>query len=103
MRSSETDSLQVGRGARGGPREPEVRLALRGVSRRVTPSDGLLKCRQDWGEIGADFQKATRLARFKDGEALSGLAWKSRDVVYVENFGSRDGVCPGGACPEARG
>jgi methyl-accepting chemotaxis protein len=53
------------------------------------PVDGLLKCRQDWGEIGAEFAKATREARFVDGEALSGLAWKSMDVVYVEDFGAR--------------
>lgn len=50
--------------------------------------DGLLKCRQDWGEIGGGFQTATRQAQFEDGEALSGLAWKSKDVVYVEDFGA---------------
>ncbi len=51
--------------------------------------DDLLKCRNDWGSIGEEFEKATRLAEFKDDVALSGLAWKSKDLVFVEDFGAR--------------
>ena len=51
------------------------------------PVDGLLKCRQDWGVIALPFAEATRAARFREGEALSGRAWQAADVVFVEDFG----------------
>lgn len=52
--------------------------------------DGLLKCRNDWGSIAEEFDQATRLGQFRDGETLSGLAWSRKDVVFVEDLGARD-------------
>ena len=52
------------------------------------PVDGLLKCRDDWGEVAEEFRAATRAARFRQDEALSGLAREAGEVVVVEDFGA---------------
>ncbi len=55
---------------------------------RRDPTDGLLKCGLDSGTIAEDFRAATRAARFQEGEALSGRAWKSGELVFIEDFGA---------------
>jgi methyl-accepting chemotaxis protein len=52
------------------------------------PSDGRLKCRFDVGAIHPAFEAATRGAAFSEGEALSGRAWRARDVSWVKDFGT---------------
>ncbi len=55
---------------------------------RRDPLDDLLKCAMDSGEIAAPFRDKTRHAQFSEGEALSGRAWRSGDLVFVEDFGA---------------
>jgi len=50
------------------------------------PVDGLLKCAMDSGQVGEAFRQKTRAARMREGEALSGRAWKAGDLVVVEDF-----------------
>ncbi len=50
------------------------------------PVDGLLKCAMDSGSIGGAFREKTRAARMREGEALSGRAWRAGDLVVVEDF-----------------
>ncbi len=55
---------------------------------RRDPVDGLLKCTLDGGEVDDEFRQKTRAAQFGEGEALSGRAWRSGDLVVVEDFGA---------------
>lgn len=55
---------------------------------RRDPVDGLLKCAMDSGRIADEFREQTRAAKFGEGEALSGRAWRSGDLVFVEDFGA---------------
>ncbi len=55
---------------------------------RRDPVDGLLKCVMDSGRIDDEFRERTRAAQFAEGEALSGRAWRSGDLVYIEDFGA---------------
>ncbi len=50
--------------------------------------DGLLKCALDSGIVADEFREKTRAARFSEGEALSGRAWRAGDLVFVEDFGA---------------
>lgn len=50
--------------------------------------DGRLTCAGDTGKVAEKFRTATRKARFSEGEALSGRAWQSRDVVFIADFGA---------------
>jgi methyl-accepting chemotaxis protein len=50
------------------------------------PVDGLLKCAMDSGQVGDAFRQKTRAARMREGEALSGRAWRAGDLVVVEDF-----------------
>ena len=54
---------------------------------RRDPIDGLLKCSLDSGQVAEEFREKTRAAQFREGEALSGRAWRSGDLVTVEDFG----------------
>jgi methyl-accepting chemotaxis protein len=55
---------------------------------RRDPIDGLLKCAMDSGQVADAFREKTRAAQFSEGEALSGRAWRSGDLVFVEDFGA---------------
>ncbi len=55
---------------------------------RRDPVDGLLKCAMDSGKIADEFREKTRAARFGEGQALSGRAWRSGDLEFVEDFGA---------------
>jgi methyl-accepting chemotaxis protein len=55
---------------------------------RRDPVDGLLKCAMDSGRIADEFREKTRAAKFGEGQALSGRAWRSGDLEFVEDFGA---------------
>ncbi len=55
---------------------------------RRDPVDGLLKCASDSGQVAEEFREKTRAAKFSEGEALSGRAWRAGDLVFVEDFGA---------------
>ena len=45
------------------------------------------------GSVDEEFRRVTRDSRFREGEGLAGRAWKSRDVIAVEDLGTV-GDCP---------
>ncbi|HWE02487.1 MAG TPA: GAF domain-containing protein [Tepidisphaeraceae bacterium] len=47
---------------------------------------------QESGSVNAEFRRATMDARFREGEGLSGRAWKSRDLFFVADIGTKDGL-----------
>ncbi|MBK6778322.1 MAG: GAF domain-containing protein [Gemmatimonadetes bacterium] len=55
---------------------------------RRDPIDGLLKCSLDSGQVADEFREKTRAAQFREGEALSGRAWRAGDLVVVDDFGA---------------
>ena len=65
------------------------------------PVDGLLKCAMDSGQVGDAFRQRTRAACMREGEALSGRAWRSGDLVVVEDFSVVPEFARAGAAAEA--
>ncbi|GAB3684283.1 GAF domain-containing protein [Angustibacter aerolatus] len=53
---------------------------------RVDPSDAALHWVQESGDAGAEFRAVTKTASFREGVGLSGRAWRSRDLVFVEDL-----------------
>jgi methyl-accepting chemotaxis protein len=49
--------------------------------------ENALKFVQESGSVNAEFRRATVEARFREGEGLSGRAWKTRDLFFVADIG----------------
>ncbi len=49
----------------------------------LDPSDNTLRFAVESGSIDDEFRRATREARFENGEGLSGRAWATRDLVFA--------------------
>ena len=47
----------------------------------------VLKFALESGSVNEDFRKVTLEAAFKEGEGLSGRAWRTRDLVFVADLG----------------
>ncbi len=75
---------------------------------RVDATEGVLRFAQESGTAGQEFREVTLAASFREGVGLSGRAWRSRDLVFVEDLaeltdcvrapaakraGVRSGVC----------
>jgi methyl-accepting chemotaxis protein len=45
------------------------------------------------GSVNSEFQRVTMDASFREGEGLSGRAWRSRDLVFVEDLGTVSDCC----------
>ncbi len=45
-----------------------------------------LRFQQESGSVNDDFRQVTLSASFREGEGLSGRAWRDRDLVYVEDL-----------------
>ena len=75
---------------------------------RVRAEDRALHFVQESGNAGAEFREVTLAASFREGVGLSGRAWRSRELVFVEDLaqvtdcvrapaaqraGVRSGVC----------
>ena len=56
-------------------------------------NENALKFAQESGTVNADFRRATVEARFKEGEGLSGRAWKTRDLFFVADIGDMKDCC----------
>ena len=80
----------------------------------VDSASQTLKYAYESGQVGEEFQKVTRSARFKEGEGLNGRAWRTRDLVFVEELSNlpdcsrapyalRSGVRSGLGLPILRG
>jgi methyl-accepting chemotaxis protein len=48
--------------------------------------ENVLKFQMDSGSVNEEFRRATMSARFREGEGLSGRAWKQRDAFYSPNI-----------------
>jgi len=55
--------------------------------------DNAVKFSLESGSVNEAFRKATMEASFKEGEGLSGRAWKRRELVFVENIGDVKDCC----------
>ncbi len=60
-----------------------------------------LKFAQESGSVNEDFRRVTMSARFREGEGLSGRAWKNRDLVFVPNLGEVSDCCRAPAAIQA--
>ena len=54
---------------------------------QLDDQDQVLRFEQDSGDAGAEFHTVTMEASFAKGVGLSGRAWRSRDLVFVEDLG----------------
>ena len=45
------------------------------------------------GSVNEEFARATANARFREGEGLSGRAWRARDLVFVKDLGEVTDCC----------
>jgi methyl-accepting chemotaxis protein len=53
----------------------------------VDPKENALKFSVESGSVNEEFRRVTMEASFREGEGLSGRAWKSRDLYFVEDLG----------------
>lgn len=60
---------------------------------RVDPARGVLVFAQESGTVDDDFRRLTRTATFREGEGLNGRAWRSRELVYVEDLSELSDCC----------
>ena len=54
---------------------------------QVEPVEKVLRFAVESGDAGPEFREVTRSASFAEGVGLAGRAWKSRDLVFVEDLG----------------
>ena len=52
----------------------------------IDPKVNVLKFAVESGSVNHEFQKITLEATFKEGQGLSGRAWRSRDLVFVSDL-----------------
>lgn len=55
--------------------------------------EGALKFCVDSGNVTDEFRRVTKEARFREGEGLSGRAWRSRDLFFVQEIGTMTDCC----------
>jgi methyl-accepting chemotaxis protein len=55
--------------------------------------ENALKFQQESGSVNAEFRRATMEARFREGEGLSGRAWKNRDLFFTKDIGDMKDCC----------
>src|SRR5207253_6426875 len=53
----------------------------------VDPVEQALVFSLESGRVDEEFQRLTRTARFREGEGLSGRAWRLRELVHVADLG----------------
>lgn len=59
----------------------------------VDPKDRVLKFVTDSGTVNEEFRRVTLSARFKEGEGLSGRAWRQRDLFFTPDIGQMTDCC----------
>jgi methyl-accepting chemotaxis protein len=52
----------------------------------IDPKERVLRFGQESGSAGEEFRRATREARFREGEGLSGRAWRQKGLVFVRDL-----------------
>lgn len=53
----------------------------------VDPEERALRWSADSGTVSEAFRRVTSTARFREGEGINGRAWRTRDLVYVDDLG----------------
>ncbi len=56
-------------------------------------AENALKFSVESGVVDTEFRRVTLEARFREGEGLSGRAWKARDLVFVPDLGQVRDCC----------
>ncbi|MDX2200627.1 MAG: methyl-accepting chemotaxis protein [Phycisphaerae bacterium] len=59
----------------------------------VDPQQKALKFVNESGSAGPEFKAVTMAASFREGEGLSGRAWKTRDLFFVKDIGEMTDCC----------
>ncbi|QJW96475.1 methyl-accepting chemotaxis protein [Frigoriglobus tundricola] len=59
----------------------------------IGPRDRELRFAHESGAVNEAFRKATRDARFREGEGLSGRAWRQRDLIFTPDIGQMTDCC----------
>jgi methyl-accepting chemotaxis protein len=59
----------------------------------LDPVENALKFAVESGSVNEEFRRVTLEARFREGEGLSGRAWKSRDLYFVEDLAEMKDCC----------
>jgi methyl-accepting chemotaxis protein len=59
----------------------------------LDPKESTLKFAVESGSVNEEFRLVTLSARFREGEGLSGRAWRTRDLVFVPDLGEMRDCC----------
>ncbi len=60
---------------------------------KVNERDRVLRFASESGSVNPDFRRVTMEASFREGEGLSGRAWRQRDLVFCEDIGQMTDCC----------
>ncbi|MEO8024972.1 MAG: methyl-accepting chemotaxis protein [Bryobacteraceae bacterium] len=60
---------------------------------RIDPAANVLRFDQESGSVNQEFRDVTLRATFREGEGLSGRAWRQRDVFFTEDLGQMTDCC----------
>ncbi len=59
----------------------------------LDPKENVLRFAVESGSVNEEFRRVTLEASFREGEGLSGRAWKARDLVFVPDIGQVRDCC----------
>ena len=59
----------------------------------LDPAEHVLKFKVESGSVNEEFRRVTRQATFREGEGLSGRAWKNRDLFFTHDIGEMTDCC----------
>ncbi len=59
----------------------------------VDPQENVLKFALESGSVNPEFRRVTLEARFREGQGLSGRAWRNRDLVFTADIGQMTDCC----------
>ena len=60
---------------------------------KLDPTENLLRFERESGSVNEDFRRVTQSATFREGEGLSGRAWRTRDIVFTEDIATMTDCC----------
>ncbi len=67
----------------------------------LDPAENALRFSLESGTVTEEFRRITQEARFREGEGLSGRAWKTRDLYFVQDLGEMRDCCRAPAAQRA--
>lgn len=68
---------------------------------KINSSDQSLRFAAESGSVNAEFRRVTMEAGFREGEGLSGRAWRQRDLVFCEDIRQMNDCCRAPAAERA--